>query len=115
MKARQRDASRLPARGRRDRQLCEHIQRVWHENFCAYGARKVWRQLHRERHHVARCTVERLMHRMGLCGVVRGKAFKTTIPDTGARRPADLVKRRFIAERPNQLWVADFIYVATWS
>jgi putative transposase len=115
MKARQRDASRLPARVRRDRQLCEHIQRVWHENFCAYGARKVWKQLHRERHHVARCTVERLMHRMGLCGVVRGKAFKTTIPDTSAWRPADLVKRKFIAERPNQLWVADFTYVATWS
>jgi transposase InsO family protein len=115
MKARQRDASRLPARVRRDRQLCELIQRVWHENFCAYGARKVWKQLRRERHHVARCTVERLMHRMGLCGVVRGKAFKTTIPDTGAWRPADLVKRKFIAERPNQLWVADFTYVATWS
>jgi transposase InsO family protein len=115
MKARQRDASRLPARVTRDRQLCEHIQRVWRENFCAYGARKVWKQLKRERHQVARCTVERLMHRMGLCGVVRGKAFKTTVPDVGAERPADLVKRKFVATRPNQLWVADFTYVATWS
>ena len=113
-KGRQRDASRLPARVRRDRQLCEHIQRVWRENFCSYGARKVWKQLNRERHRVARCTVERLMHRKGLCGVVRGNAFKTTVPDLSAQRPADLVQRKFIATRLNQLWVADFTYVATW-
>lgn len=114
LKARERDPARLPARARRDGELCPHIQRVWEENFCAYGARKTWKQLNREQHRVARCTVERLMRQMGLCGVVRGKAFKTTIPDENAQRPADLVERKFIATRPNQLWVADLTYVATW-
>lgn len=113
-KARQADPARLPARARRDLELHPHIQRVWHENFCAYGARKTWKQLNRERIRVARCTVERLMHGLGLRGVVRGRAFKTTIPDEKALRPADLVERQFGAQRPNQLWVADFTYVATW-
>jgi putative transposase len=64
---------------------------------------------------VARCTVQRLMRQMGLCGVTRGKAFKiTTVADENAHRPADLVERKFVAKRPNQLWVADFTYVATW-
>jgi len=76
---------------------------VWHENFCAYGVRKTWKQLNRERIHVARCTVRRLMRDLGLRGVVRGKGFKTTIPDEAALRPADLVNRQFTAERPNQL------------
>jgi len=113
-KARERDPTRLPTRVHRDRELCAHIQRVWNENFCAYGARKTWKQLKRERVRAARCTVERLMRRIGLCGVVRGKAFKTTIADEKAQRPADLVERKFTATRPNQLWVADFTYVASW-
>lgn len=113
-KARQDDPGRLPARARRDQELRTHIHRVWHENFCAYGVRKTWKQLNRERIRVARCTVRRLMQELGLRGVIRGKGFKTTIPDTAARRPADLVNRQFVAERPNQLWVADFTYVATW-
>ena len=109
MKARERDPSRLPRRHRRDAELCEHVQRVWRENFCAYGVRKTWKQLKREQISVARCTVQRLMRKMGLSGAIRGKAFKvTTIPDTNAQRPADLVERQFVAERPNQLWVADF-------
>lgn len=85
---------------------------MWHENFSAYGVRKIWKQLNREDIRVARCTVQRLMRDLGLRGV-RGKGFKTTIPDEMALRPADLVKRQFTAERPNQLWVADFTYVAT--
>jgi putative transposase len=81
-----------------------------------YGARKVWRQLRREGVEVARCTVERLMREMGLQGVQRGKRFKrTTISDATAPRPADLVERNFRAQRPNQLWVADLSYVATWA
>jgi putative transposase len=109
MKARERDPSRMPARQRRDVQLCEQVRRVWQENFCAYGVRKMWKQLKREQILVARCTVQRLMRQMGLSGAIRGKAFKiTTISDSNARRPADLVERRFVAERPNQLWVADF-------
>jgi transposase InsO family protein len=79
-----------------------------------YGVRKVWRQLLREGFDVARCTVERLMRDMGLRGAVRGKKFKTTVPDLTAVRPPDLVERDFTATRPNQLWVADLTYVATW-
>jgi transposase InsO family protein len=90
------------------------VERVWKENFGVYGARKVWRQLLREGFDVARCTVERLMRGMGLRGVVRGRKVKTTIPDDLAERPRDLVKRGFTASRPNQLWVADLTYVATW-
>jgi transposase InsO family protein len=101
-------------RARQDDALCPEIQRVWEENFRVYGAHKVWKQLNREDIEVARCTVERLMKRLGLEGARRGKGCRTTIPETGADRPADLVQRRFVAERPNQLWVADITYVATW-
>ena len=116
IKARQADPSRLPPRAKRDAELEPEIQRVYDENFRVYGAEKVWRQLKRENWEVARCTVERLMARLGLSGAVRGgKKYRTTIPDTAAARPADLVNRQVQAERPNQLWVADFTYVATWS
>jgi transposase InsO family protein len=101
-------------RAKSDDVLCPNIQRVWEENFRVYGAHKVWKQLNREDIEVARCTVERLMKRLGLEGARRGKGCRTTIPETGADRPADLVQRRFVAERPNQLWVADITYVATW-
>jgi len=102
-------------RRRRDQELKVEIRRVYDDNFGVYGARKVWRQLHREGIAVARCTVERLMHELGLQGVRRGKARRTTTPDQAAPRPADLVDRDFSAARPNQLWVADLTYVATWS
>jgi transposase InsO family protein len=114
-KARQADPSLLPARSRRDAELVGEIERVHKGNFRVYGARKVWRQLRRENVFTARCTVERLMRRMGLQGVVRGRRCRTTIADDGAKLPGDLVERNFKAERPNQLWVADFTYVATWS
>ncbi len=114
-KAREADAAKVPARLLRDRVLMPHIQRVWEENFRVYGARKVWRQLTREGFAVARCTIERLMHKMGLQGVVRGKKRITTVSDPAQERAPDLVKRTFTASRPNQLWVADFTYVATWS
>jgi transposase InsO family protein len=114
-KAWEADPARLPARARRDRVLRGEIQRVWQENFCVYGARKAWKQLNRERIRVAKCTVERLMRQLGLRGAVRGKGFKTTRPDLAAARPPDLVERQFVAQRPNQLWVADFTYVATWQ
>ena len=113
-KARERDPARLPARVHRDRELEPEIQRVWHENFDVYGVRKTWKQLNREAVPVARCTVGRLMRRLGLRGAVRGKRYKTTVPDLAAARPLDLVERQFRATRPNQLWVADFTYVATW-
>jgi transposase InsO family protein len=116
-KARKRDPDRRPDRVRRDEVLREQVRRVWTESFGGvYGAQKVWRQMQREGVSVARCTVERLMREMGLRGVVRGHAFKvTTIVDEAAARPADLVQRKFVASRPNQLWVADLTYVATWA
>jgi transposase InsO family protein len=114
-KARQTKPERVPPRVRRDIAMASQIQRVYAENFKVYGARKVWLQLGREEIRIARCTVERLMRSLGLQGVRRGKWCRTTIADTGAKRPADLVQRQFKATRPNQLWVADFTYVATWA
>ena len=113
-KARQADPDRLPARTKRDRVLTEEILRVWKENFGVYGAVKVWKQLIREGFAAARCTVERLMRKLGLQGAIRGKKFKTTVTDESSARPLDLVDRDFNATRPNQLWVSDFTYVATW-
>ena len=113
--ARQRDPSLRSARARRDEKLIPEIQRVWHANHQAYGADKVWRQLRRDKISVARCTVERLMRRLGLRGVVRGKVVRTTRGDLTAPRPLDRVNRQFKADRPNQLWVSDFTYVSTWQ
>ena len=104
------------ARSQRDEQLAGEISRVHRENFGVYGARKVWRQLNREGHDVARCTVERLMRMNALAGVVRGKVRRTTLPaEAGVERPADLLERDFTANAPNRRWVADITYVATWS
>jgi len=114
-KGRQADPERRPPRLRRDEALRPQIRRVHAENFGVYGARKVWRQLGREDIVVARCTVERLMRSLGLQGVVRGRKCRTTIAEEGAERPLDRVNRQFEANRPNQLWVADFTYVATWT
>ena len=91
------------------------IQHVWQTNMQVYGADKVWYQLNREGITVARCTVERLMKRLGLQGVRRGKVVRTTVPDTTVPCPLDRVKRQFKADRPNQLWVSDFTYVSTWQ
>ncbi len=113
-KARQANPDLLPPRARRDAGLRDEIRRVWRDNFEVYGARKVWKQLNREEIEVARCTIERLMREIGLRGAVRGRKWKTTIVDDSAMRPADLVERHFTADRPNQLWVADLTYVATW-
>lgn len=115
LRRRRQDPSRLPARAKRDAVLRVEIDRVWHENMEVYGAKKVWKQLNREKIPTARCVVERLMRELGLEGAVRGKKFKkTTIPDDRSPRPLDLVERNFGAERPNQLWVSDLTYVATW-
>ena len=114
-KAQQQDPATRSARQRRDDELRAAIQRVWDEHEQVYGPRKVWKQLRREGHRVARCTVERLMRAMGLRGVSRGRAWViTTRVDAAVERPADLVDRQFAATQPNQLWVADFTYVATW-
>jgi len=107
------DPERRSARAKRDEALSGQIRRVWDDNFQVYGARKVWRQLRRDGEQSARCSVERLMHRMGLRGVIRGKGLKTTVADKDADCPLDHVKRQFQVERPNRLWVSDFTYVST--
>jgi putative transposase len=112
---RQRNAALLPARARRDASLVPEVQRVYDQNLRVYGADKVWRQLKRQGAAVARCTVERLMRRLGLQGVRRGKSVRTTVADAKAACPLDRVNRQFRAQRPNQLWVADFTYVSTWQ
>lgn len=98
-----------------DEALKPEILRVWQENRCVYGVRKVWLQMKREGFIVARCTVARLMKVLGLKGVRRGRRCITTIADEQAAKPLDLVNRDFTAQRPDQLWVADITYVATWS
>jgi putative transposase len=114
--ARKADPELRPARTKRDEKLQPEIQRVWSQNFSVYGAKKVWRQLCREGVQVARCTVERLMRDLRLRGAIRGRAFATTTKgDDVLARPLDLVQREFRAIRPNQLWVADITYVATWA
>ncbi|EET0127579.1 IS3 family transposase, partial [Escherichia coli] len=102
------------ARAQHDDWLKREIQRVYDENHQVYGVRKVWRQLLREGIRVARCTVARLMAVMGLTGVLRGKKVRTTV-SRKAVAAGDRVNRQFVAERPDQLWVADFTWVSTWQ
>jgi putative transposase len=113
--AQQRNPALGCQRAQRDGVLTPHIQRVWQANMQVYGADKVWKQLNREGISIARCTVERLMKRLGLQGVRRGKVVRTTISDGKAPCPLDRVNRVFTADRPNQLWVSDFTYVSTWQ
>jgi len=103
-----------PSRAKREAVLRPAITRCWHANQRVYGAKKVWKQLNRKGIRVARCTVARLMKASGLRGVVRGRDVRTTISELALEWPPDLVQCTFRAERPNQLWVADFTYVATW-
>lgn len=103
------------ARALRDAELRETILAVWTQNRRVYRSHTVWRRLRETHPGVARCTVERLMREMGLYGVVRGRAPKTTRPAPVAARPLDLVQQNFKADAPNRLWVADLTYVATWA
>ena len=115
-RAHQADPARRSTRARRDDELRVEIRRVWTEHFEVYGPRKVWRQLRRDGIEVGRGRVRRLMREMGLAGAVRGRAWVTTTQSQPALDgPRDLVDRHFEATRPNQLWVSDFTYVATWA
>jgi transposase InsO family protein len=115
-KAQEADPTRRSTRAQRDEELRALIRRIWTEHFQVYGPRKVWRQMGRENLRVARCRVRRLMREMGLAGAVRGRAWVTTThSQPEAERPPDLVVRHFTATRPNQLWVSDLTYVATWQ
>ena len=110
-----RDPDRASLRAKLDAALSLKIDAAWENNRKLYGARKIWHVLRRDGENVARCTVERLMHTLGIKGVVRGKRVITTNPDTSQPCPDDKVNRLFKAERPNKLWVSDFTYVPTWS
>jgi transposase InsO family protein len=111
----QRKPQRHCARAKRDDTLLPQIERVWQANMQVYGADKVWHQMNREGTAAARCTVERLMKRLGLQGVRRGKVVRTTVADKTVPCPLGRVKRQFKADRPDQLWVSDFTYVSTWQ
>ncbi len=114
-KAREQNPDKLQDQSKRERKLEKEIQRVWEANLRVYGARKLWRQLNREGMDVARCTVERLMQKLGIRGITRGAKCWTTQTDESLLHPADLVSRQFVARRPNQLWVADITYGMTWK
>jgi putative transposase len=103
------------ARSISDARHAVEIRRVWTANYSCYGPRRVYKKLRKEGYVIARCTVTRVMADIGLRGVQRGRKQYTTVPDDTAARPADLVERRFVAERPNQLWLADITYVSTWQ
>jgi putative transposase len=105
----------VSARAVSDEHLKIEIRRVWETNYQVYGAKRVWLTLRCEGHQVARCTVERLMGDMSIRGVQRGRTPRTTVPDLTAPRSPDLVDRRFIAQRPNELRVTDITYVSTWE
>ena len=111
--ARRRDQTLCSGLAQRDDALIPKIEQVWKANLQVYGADKVWKQMNRESVAVARCTVGRLMRRLGLRGVKRGKVVRTTVSDNKAPCPLDKVNRQFKADRPNQLWVSDFTYVST--
>jgi len=110
-----RDPELASCRAKSDAALSLKIDAAWEDNRKLYGARKIWHVLRRDGEDVARCTVERLMRRLGIRGVVRGKKVITTTPDTSQPCPDDKVNRLFKADRPNKLWVSDFTYVPTWS
>lgn len=106
--------SRPPsARSTREAILKDVIIRVHRANFGVYGARKVWRALHRLGMDAGRDQVARLMKAVNLQGATREKTIRTTRPADLAARPADLVERTFAAAAPNRLWVADITYVWT--
>ncbi|MDO6588570.1 IS3 family transposase [Salipiger sp. 1_MG-2023] len=111
----ERDPELASDRARQDQLDMAAIKQAFEGSRGRYGARKVWHQLRRSGHDIARCTVERLMQAMGLQGVVRGKKVITTNPDTAQPCPDDKVNRAFVADMPNQLWVSDGTYVSSWQ
>jgi transposase InsO family protein len=103
------------ARDLRDRALIGEIHAARAGYRQVYGQRKTWRELRRRGIQVGRDRVARLMRAEGLAGIRRGRGVRTTSPEAAAERARDLVERRFSADRPNRLWVADLTYVRTYS
>ena len=106
---------RRRTRARRDARLGPALLQLWEDNYCVYGARKLWKTARRAGHDVGRDQVARLMRAAGIKGVRRGKQVRTTKPDPAAPRHPDLVNREFTATAPNQLWVTDLTFVPTWA
>ena len=102
-------------RARRDAQLRPALRQLWEDNYRVYGARKLWKAARRAGHDVGRDQVARLMRAEGIEGVQRTKRVRTTRPEPGMPRHPDLVRRDFTAAAPNQLWVTDLTFVATWA
>jgi putative transposase len=108
--------SRQPsARAVRDAELKDVLLALWKDNYCVYGVRKLHKAARRAGHQIGRDQTARLMRALGIAGARRDKSVRTTRRDDNADRHPDLVKRQFIAQRPNQLWVTDLTYVATWA
>ncbi|WP_109544404.1 IS3 family transposase [Mycobacteroides abscessus] len=108
--------ARVPsARALRDAVLGPALCQLWKDNYCVYGARKLWKTARRDGYDVGRDQVARLMRAAGIEGVRRGKRVRTTKPDPAAARHPDLVKRNFTATAPNDLWVTDLTFVPTWA
>ena len=112
----ERASGRRSPRSIEDEQLLGRIREVHEANYCAYGYRRTWKALLRAGEDVGRDRVKRLMRLHGIQGAKRrGKPWRTTRPDPKAARPADLVQREFAAERPDQMWFADFTYLRCWE
>ncbi|MBY4571928.1 hypothetical protein ACN95_18260 [Gordonia sihwensis] len=99
------------ARSVRDEMLAEEVQRIHQANYSVYGVRKMWHAMRHAGWNVGRDQVARLMKIAGLQGVRRGRKPVTTCSADGDDQRPDLVERRFVADRPQQLWVADITYV----
>jgi putative transposase len=91
------------------------LMALWVANYRVYGAHKLWKAARRAGHLIGRDQVVRLMRELGIRGVRRGRRVFTTRSDPAADRPPDLVKRNFVADAPNRLWVTDLTYVTTWA
>jgi len=114
IKDEQENPEKQSRRKQSDKHLIEQIKQIWQDSGCRYGIRKVWHKLKQEGlPKLGRCTVERLMRKLGIQGVWRGKGKITTKQRDDQDKPADLVKRNFTADAPNKLWVADFTYIKT--
>ena len=108
-----RDPDLASDRAKRDVILSPEVKRVWEENSEVYGIRKVWHQLQREEFVIARRTVARLIKRLDIHGVIRGKVQKTTVPDESLPCPKGKVNRKFRAAAPNTLWPSHRYCVST--
>jgi putative transposase len=102
-------------RAQRDAVLGPLLRQLWEDNYQVYGVRKLWKTARRAGHDVGRDQVARLMRAAEIQGVRRGKQVRTTKADPAAPRHPDLVKRKFAASAPNQLWVTDLTFVPTWA